>query len=217
MKKIVDYKIIINIVCVACALFCVGLTIWSNFRNGGVITIDAYLGVVASLIGACTTIIVGFQIFNYFEFRDVKNKIAIIENVEEKVSSINFRHESLIRRSNAQLATFFAELANGQDVATKDRVNYLIISIILEGVGDTTFESAILPDNYDTTALERKYRLLSRFMQKIAIVTNKSDEPLMFWDDFKRLSYKQTLKNFYEISKMHYEIINNWENPNNPK
>lgn len=69
MKK---RDIIIVVVCIAATLVCIGLTFWGNLRNNGVLTTDAFMGVIASLIGVCATVIVGFQIASYFELRETK-------------------------------------------------------------------------------------------------------------------------------------------------
>ena len=64
MKK---RDIFIVVLSIATALACVGFTIWGNLKNDGVLTIDAFMGVIATLIGVCATIVVGFQIANFIE------------------------------------------------------------------------------------------------------------------------------------------------------
>ncbi len=51
---------ILHTVCISAALICIVLTFWGNFKSGGVITIDAYVGVMATFIGICAAIVVGF-------------------------------------------------------------------------------------------------------------------------------------------------------------
>ena len=76
MKK---RDIIIVTLSVAVAIVCIALTFWGNMKNNGVLTIDAYIGVIASLIGVCATIVVGFQIASFLELREVKKQVEIIE------------------------------------------------------------------------------------------------------------------------------------------
>lgn len=49
-------------------LICIGIIIFQNSKIG-VVTIDTYIGVVATLIGICATIMVGFQIINFMELK----------------------------------------------------------------------------------------------------------------------------------------------------
>ena len=76
MKK---RDIIIVTLSVTVAIVCIALTFWGNMKNDGVLTIDAYIGVIASLIGVCATIVVGFQIASFLELREVKKQVEVIE------------------------------------------------------------------------------------------------------------------------------------------
>ena len=72
MKK---RDVIIITICVATAIVCMCLTFWGNLKNNGVLTTDAFMGVIATLIGVCATIIVGFQIASYLELRETKIQV----------------------------------------------------------------------------------------------------------------------------------------------
>lgn len=74
--------VIIVVICIATALVCIGLTFWGNLKNNGVLTTDAFMGVVAALIGVCSTIIVGFQIASYLELRETKQQVEILKRNE---------------------------------------------------------------------------------------------------------------------------------------
>ncbi len=63
MKK---RDIIIVTVSIAAAIVCIALTFWGNLKNNGAVTTDAFIGVLATLIGVCATIVVGFQIASFF-------------------------------------------------------------------------------------------------------------------------------------------------------
>lgn len=86
--------IIINIISIATALVCVSLTFWGNLKNNGVLTTDAYIGVIATLIGICATIMVGLQIWNHIEFRDTKEKIKDIDSTR---SAINDQKDEILK------------------------------------------------------------------------------------------------------------------------
>ena len=82
MKK---RDIIIVVVCVFTTLACIALTFWGNLKNNGVLTTDAFIGVVAALIGVCSTIIVGFQIASYLELRETKQQ-EIFQSIHQLLS-----------------------------------------------------------------------------------------------------------------------------------
>lgn len=78
-------NIIIVTVCIATALMCILLTFWGNWKNNGVLTTDAFIGVMATFIGVCATIIVGVQIVNHLELRNIKENIQTIEAEREQL------------------------------------------------------------------------------------------------------------------------------------
>lgn len=72
MKQIKTIALILSI---STSLFCVALTTWGNFKHGGVITLDTFIGVMATFIGVCAAIIVGFQIISLLEFYKTKEEM----------------------------------------------------------------------------------------------------------------------------------------------
>jgi len=72
-------NIIIVTVCIATALICILLTFCGNWKNNGVLTTDAFIGVMATFIGICTAFIVGGQIVGFFELKEMKAQINTIQ------------------------------------------------------------------------------------------------------------------------------------------
>ena len=89
MKK---RDIIIITVCIATALICIALTFWGNYKNNGVLSPDAFYGILATFIGICATIIVGFQIASFVKIQETERLTtkAIEESrrLEEEKSAI---------------------------------------------------------------------------------------------------------------------------------
>ena len=83
MKK---RDIIIVTICIATALICITLTWWGNYKNDGVLSPDAYYGVLASFIGACATIIVGFQIASFVKIHETERQIKEVQKERDKIS-----------------------------------------------------------------------------------------------------------------------------------
>ena len=72
-------NIILTSTCIISSVTCVVLTFWGQIKNNGTITTDSYIGIIASLIGVCATIVVGFQIASFFELRNLKQQIDQVE------------------------------------------------------------------------------------------------------------------------------------------
>ena len=72
-------NIIIVTISIATNIACIALTFWGNIKNNGTITTDAFIGIIASLIGICVTIVVGFQIANFLELREVRKQVEQVE------------------------------------------------------------------------------------------------------------------------------------------
>ena len=83
------------VVCCICCCVCVCLVVFNNFKSGGVITIDTFIGAIATLIGVCVTIMLGVQIVNYLEFQDVKEKIKQFKKLEKSFLTISDKYTKL--------------------------------------------------------------------------------------------------------------------------
>ena len=79
MNKTKTKEIVIIAICIAAALICIVLTFWGNWKNNGVLTTDAFVGVLATFMGICATIIVGIQIVSFIELREMRNQIKAIQ------------------------------------------------------------------------------------------------------------------------------------------
>lgn len=75
---------IIVVVSVMTAVICIALTFWGNWKNGGILTTDAFIGIMATFIGVCATLIVGVQIVNRIEIRNMQKSIKSFENERKK-------------------------------------------------------------------------------------------------------------------------------------
>ncbi|MBQ9230676.1 MAG: hypothetical protein IJ190_05770 [Prevotella sp.] len=81
-------NIVIDVVCVAVSLACVILTFYGQIRYNGVFTLDAYISVIATLIAICTTLMVGLQIYNHMQIREVTESVKNIRKLENEQKSI---------------------------------------------------------------------------------------------------------------------------------
>lgn len=128
MEKKCIWSVIISCISTAISLACIGIVTCDNFKTGGVVTIDTFIGVIAALIGVCATIMVGLQIWNHIEFRDVKDKVNEINAAKEEISITLKEQQDINDKYTEQLGMAFMLIANG----SKDII--LRSNLLLEGI-----------------------------------------------------------------------------------
>lgn len=188
MKK---RDIIIVVVCVATALACIGLTFWGNLKNKGVLTTDAFMGIIATFIGACATIVVGFQIANFIELKETKIQLEKLQKERERLD-ISAQNISKIR---SELASAFVAIG----ATTKDP-QLKVISYIL---------SICAEDNVDSCSklILSRYEYLS---MQLRIVEDQKLGSLVFKkfnDKLRNISYPSTLQDYSKISRLQFDIV----------
>lgn len=189
MKK---RDIFIVVLSIATALACVGFTIWGNFKNGGVLTIDAFMGVIAALIGVCATIIVGFQIASYLEQRETKDQIADLQKERKRLESISANISKM--RSDLAIA-FVAISADASNSFLK------IVSMI----------SSITVDEING---EKSMAILSRYKSLQEVLLDPANSELLEFCQKIKLSERlqnvqipKDLVQYNDIMALHYEIM----------
>ena len=126
--------LIIVISCIAVAASCIALTFWGNWKNNGVLTTDAFIGVMATFIGICATLIVGVQIVSFFELKEMKAHINTIQEErklleeEQEAFSVEMYNTRLSVGNALTLIAFTAQKNN--DLATE--FNSWLLSIIID-------------------------------------------------------------------------------------
>lgn len=191
MKK---RDIIIVVVCVATALACIGLTFWGNLKNNGVLTTDAFMGVIGTLIGVCATIIVGFQIATYIELRDTKQQVEIIKKEREKLESLS---EQLCR-ARSGIANAFVAIADTSS-NTEARLVSRISTILIDS------------DNLDNSGKRSPIVLLNRYKLLYNELKHAPSEDIsrlaVFVERYKHITIPQDIEYYAEISKLHFDIL----------
>ncbi len=190
-------NIIIVTTAVIAALVCVAITFWGNWKNNGVLTTDAFIGVLATFIGVCATFIVGVQIVNHMELKNMQKSIREIEN-ERKILQEE-RDAFAVEMSNARMGigntlTLIAFTAQKQ----KDKVtefNAWIHSIILDDWS-----------SMNGKALLNRYQRIDEL--SISQVPAMDKETLI--DVKKRLSIlvvPEEIDHYDEIMALHYKLM----------
>ena len=81
-------QIVVNIVCIIVSLLCVIIIINCPFKNGGGFGLENFIGVMATFIGICATMMVGLQIYNHLEIRKVTERVKNLKNLEDEQERI---------------------------------------------------------------------------------------------------------------------------------
>ena len=186
MKK---RDIIIVTLCVVTAAVCIALTFCGNYKNNGVLTTDAFIGVLATLIGVCATIIVGLQIASFIELRDVKKQIEFAKQERAKIEEL-VEH---VKLAKSALSNAFIAIANTSD----DPLNSLpskIMCIVCTDIEDVDYE----------VTMQRYVNLKEELLPEPENIRGAME---YFVDSLKQIEIPRTMNNYIEIAKIHYEVI----------
>ena len=118
------------VACCMCCVVCVCVVVFNNFKSGGVITIDTFIGTIATLIGVCVTIMLGVQIFNYLEFQDVKEKIQQFKKLEASISINNDKYIKMHISSATHIGNAFQVFSRQENNNKNNRIFFNIASIV---------------------------------------------------------------------------------------
>ena len=196
MKK---RDIIIVTLCVVTAAVCIALTFCGNCKNNGVLTTDAFIGVLATLIGVCATIIVGLQIASFVKINETERLTAkaITESkrLEEEKNAINKEITSLrVLLSNTLVVV---------SINAKDNVGKVLAEMMSICCICIRNESDRILHRYESL---RRYLLATTPIEKEIIAQHKHN--------FKNIHIPQDIEHYTEIMKLHIEILDILENTN---
>lgn len=189
MKK---RDIIIVTICIATALICIALTFWGNYKNEGVLSPDAFYGVLATFIGICATIIVGFQIASFVKIHETERQIKEVQRERDKMNEEKeelFRNIQSIRILLSNALVGLSRNSNNDF----DRISVMIMAICC-----------------DKEMMDSKV-VLSRHNTLINSIKRSSPESVAeaanYVHNFKKVEIRKDLEDYIEIMKLHIEII----------
>lgn len=189
-------NIVVITLSVATALICIALTFWGNWKNNGVLTTDAFIGVIATFIGVCATIIVGVQIVNHLELRNLR---ASIKAVEEERKEMEYQQEAFsVEMYNTRLSIGNALALMALEAKDKD--------VVMEF---TALTHSVIIDDWSSM---RGSVLLSRYkrLAEIASGVIETGNLAFLEDTLNRLSVLVIPKDIDchdEIMSLHYGLM----------
>lgn len=189
MKK---RDIIIVTICIATALICMALTFWGNYKNEGVLSPDAFYGVLATFIGICATIIVGFQIASFVKIHETERQIKEVQRERDKMNEEKEELFSNIQSIRVLLSNALAGLSRNAN-NDFDRISIMIMAICC-----------------DKEMMDSKV-VLSRHNTLINSIKRSSPESVAkaanYVHNFKKVEIRKDLEDYIEIMKLHIEVI----------
>lgn len=193
MKK---RDIIIVTLCVATAIVCVVLTFWGNLKNNGTITTDAFIGVMATLIGVCATIVVGFQIASFLELRNLKKQVEQVEKQKEELALSQQRVDFDIHLAKTGVANAFGILSVVEKASLLGHASQ-VCSIVCEDL--QCIDGNILLSRYQYLYEETVFWLKTDDYTDILA-------PII--ENLNHIEIPKTIARYNEIMKIHFDILN---------
>lgn len=193
-------NIIINTLCIFTAIACIALTFWGNIKNGGVLTPDGFIGVLATLIGVCATIIVGFQIASFFKIQENEKQLEQLKAERDEIQKAQKDLQDKIEFVRTNLSNAFVMLSE----TTK--------SCAVRSLADMSAIYCDSPRNIDNEKTLNRYRSLRDNLKKTPLKDRKA---LSAQIDKLRSITPNNIKHCQEIVKLHFEIIDILENAAN--
>ena len=187
-------NIILTSTCIISSVTCVALTFWGQIKNNGTITTDSYIGIIASLIGVCATIVVGFQIASFFELRNLKQQIDQVEKQRKDLELYKATISNEIHLSRTGISNAFG-----------------ILSVVEKGslLGFASRVSSIVCDDLQATSgniLLTRYQQLYDETSFFLKTNDYVDLMYPITENLKYIHIPQNKENYNEIMKLHFDI-----------
>ncbi len=199
-KKTNFWQPAICVVCMIIALFCVGLMWYWNNKGGGVVTVDAFIGVAAAFIGVCATVMVGLQIWNHIEFNKVRDRIKNLDEIEKAINDDKKNIVEMRREISIQIGNTYAMLSN-----QASNIDHRLMNTT-NAITCTIWHDNKTYPQMSEVLLGRYNHLCENFDYskdyEVDINTIKA-----CYSDLNKFTVPQEFKDYTEISKLHFDIL----------
>ena len=179
-------NIIINTLCVFTAIACITLTFWGNIKNGGVLTPDGFIGVLATLIGVCATIIVGFQIASFFKIQENEKQLEQLKAERDET-----------RKDLEQVRTYLSNISVLVSGISKDKV--------IRSLADITSIVCDVPKKENAVLILHRYRSLLDNIKEANDAEKKALSRQL--SKLKNINIPNNIDHYTEIMELHAIIL----------
>lgn len=189
--------IIAVISCALITIVCTIATICGNTNNSIGLYYDDYVGILASFIGVCTTIIVGFQIASHLDIHDTKKQMESVKAESENVKKDKKEIQEKIEFLETNLSNAFVLVASKSDDNAFKSLAYMT-SIYCDSF-----------KNIDAKILLNRYKALFECLSK----TNKGEQVALstLLYKLKNINIPNGIDYYTEIIGLHAEILKTLE------
>lgn len=193
---------IIVTICIATALVCVALTFWGNYKNNGVLSPDAFYGVIATFIGICATFIVGFQIVSFVKIHEVERQMKEVQNerdrMEDEKGELQYKID-FVENELSNAFTILAKISENKDFRILARLLSIACSNFIR----------------DTEGVLSRYRALWKELKD----ASPSEIPVTIDLAYKikNLSIPSGIEHYAEIMELHIKTIRKLEKASSEK
>ena len=184
-------NIIINIVCVLISLACIALTFWGNYKNNGVLTTDAFIGICTTLIGVCATIIVGFQIASFFK----------IQENEKQLEQLKVERDET-RKDIEQVRTYLSSISVLVSALSENKV--------IRSLADITSIACDVPKTDNALVILNRYKSLFGNIKNASYAERKALSGQL--PKLRNINIPNDIDHYTEIIGLHAEILKTLEN-----
>lgn len=190
-------NIIIVTTCISTAIICIALTFWGNYKNDGVLSPDAFYGVLATFIGICATIIVGFQIASFVKLHETEKQIQIVQSERNKMKYEKEQFQKEIKSIKKELGNAFVAIAK----SSTDNFVQILAYIIAISCSEIDIESS--------NAILLRYKNLHNILNRCDLHQKQNASEYVY--KLKELDIPNNIEHHAEIMKLHWEIIQQLE------
>lgn len=189
MKK---RDIIIVTISIATAIICIALTFWGNYKNEGVLSPDAFYGVLATFIGICATIIVGFQIASFVKIHETERQIKEVQKERDKMLEEKIELFNNIKSIRVLLSNALAGLSQNAN-NDFDKISVMIMAICCD------------KEMNSSDVVLYRFNTLINFIKKTP--PNILASAAQYVHNLKKVEIRKDLEGYTEIMKLYIEII----------
>ena len=183
-------NIIINTLCVFTAIACIALTFWGNIKNGGVLTPDGFIGVLATLIGVCATIIVGFQIASFLKIQDSEKQLEQLKAERDET-----------RKDIEQVRTYLSSISVLVSALSENKV--------IRSLADITSIACDVPKTDNALVILNRYKSLFGNIKNASYAERKALSGQL--PNLKNINIPNGIDYYTEIIGLHAEILKTLE------
>lgn len=183
-------NIIINTLCVFTTIACIALTFWGNIKNGGVLTPDGFIGVLATLIGVCATIIVGFQIASFFKIQENEKQLEQLKAERDET-----------RKDLEQVRTYLSNISVLVSGTSKDKV--------IRSLADITSIVCDIPKSDNALVILNRYKSLFGNIKNASYAERKALSGQL--PKLRNINIPNGIDYYTEIIGLHAEILKTLE------